>query len=301
MAPTIVMNLDQISIDDLLLKRRSLRRQLSAAEGLQPIRIAVLGGSTTNEVVDLLEIFLLASGFQPVFLQSEYGRYYEDAVLDQGDLIAFAPDIVYIHTSYLNVVSLPPVHCSEDEFRGYVETEINRYRQIWESIERSLSAQIIQNNFELPALAVLGNFDTVSFGGASRFFLDLNAEFTRAASSDPRLLLQDVHSLSARIGLSRWFDPDRFFSYKILLTPEANATLARSLASIVRAIYGKSRKVLVLDLDNTIWGGVIGDDGVEKIQIGRETPVAEAYTAFQEYCLSLYNRWNSISRLFQEH
>jgi HAD superfamily phosphatase (TIGR01681 family) len=190
----------------------------------------------------------------------------------------------------LNVVSLPPVHCSEDEFRGYVETEINRYRQIWESIERSLSAQIIQNNFELPALAVLGNFDTVSFGGASRFFLDLNAEFTRAASSDPRLLLQDVHSLSARIGLSRWFDPDRFFSYKILLTPEANATLARSLASIVRAIYGKSRKVLVLDLDNTIWGGVIGDDGVEKIQIGRETPVAEAYTAFQEYCLSLYNR-----------
>ena len=73
-------------------------------------------------------------------------------------------------------------------------------------------------------------------------------------------------------------------------TTEANVAVARSLASMVRAIYGKSRKVLVLDLDNTIWGGVIGDDGVEKIQIGRETPVAEAYTAFQEYCLSLHRR-----------
>jgi FkbH-like protein len=74
------------------------------------------------------------------------------------------------------------------------------------------------------------------------------------------------------------------------LTPEANLELARSLSSIVGAMYGKSRKVLVLDLDNTLWGGVIGDDGVDKIQIGRETPVAEAYTAFQEYCLSLRNR-----------
>ncbi len=73
-------------------------------------------------------------------------------------------------------------------------------------------------------------------------------------------------------------------------TPEANLAIARSLTSMVRSMYGKSRKVLVLDLDNTLWGGVIGDDGVEKIQIGRETPVAEAYTAFQEYCLSLRNR-----------
>jgi FkbH-like protein len=92
------------------------------------------------------------------------------------------------------------------------------------------------------------------------------------------------------MGLNHWFDWDRYFSYKILMTPEGNAAVARSLASLVRAIYGKSRKVLVLDLDNTIWGGVIGDDGVDKIQIGRETPVAEAYAAFQEYCLSLQKR-----------
>lgn len=132
--------------------------------------------------------------------------------------------------------------------------------------------------------------DSVSSGGATRFFLELNLEFARAAEADPRLLLQDVHSLSARIGLNSWFDWERYFSYKILVTTEASVALARSLASIVRAIYGKSRKVLVLDLDNTLWGGVIGDDGLDKIQIGRETPVAEAYTAFQEYCLSLQQR-----------
>jgi FkbH-like protein len=284
------MNFGKLSIDDLILKRKSLRRQLSAVEGLQSVRIAILGGSTTNEVADLLEIFLLASGFKPVLHQSEYGCYYEDAVLDPADLIAFAPDIVYVHTSFMNVQAVPPADCSETEFRSLVEAEAGRYRRIWDSLESHLSAQIIQNNFESPAFAVLGNFDAVSFGGASRFFLALNAEFASAAASNPRLLVQDVHSLSARIGLNHWFDWNRYFSYKILMTTEGNAQLAHSLASIVRAIYGKSRKVLVLDLDNTIWGGVIGDDGVDKIQIGRETPVAEAYTAFQEYCLSLRRR-----------
>jgi FkbH-like protein len=284
------MNIDQLSIDELLLKRKSLRRQLSAIEGLQPIRIAVLGGTTTNEVVDLLEVFLLAAGFQPTFYQSGYGRFYEDAVLDPTDLIAFAPDVVYLHTSCLNVQKVPPVTSSSSDIQSYVDTELGRYMQIWQSIEQNLPAQIIQNNFEIPPYAILGNMDSVSSGGATRFFLKLNAAFAQAAEANPRLLLQDVHSLSARIGLNHWFDWDRYFSYKIHVTNEANVAMARSLSSMIRAIYGKSYKVLVLDLDNTLWGGVIGDDGVDRIQIGRETPVAEAYTAFQEYCLSLQQR-----------
>ena len=284
------MPLDQISIDDLLLKRKSLRRQLSAVEGLQPIRIAVLGGSPTNEIVDLLDILLLASGFQPTFHQSEYGRFYEDAVLDPADLIAFAPDIVYIHTSNLNVQQKPPADASAADLQRCVEAELSRYQQVWRSIQKSLPAQIIQNNFELPSYAILGNLDTVSSGGATRFFLELNSAFARAAEADPRLILHDRAGISARNGLNHWFDWDRYFSYKIPFTAEASVAMARSLAAIVRAIYGKTRKVLVLDLDNTLWGGVIGDDGVDKIKIGRETPVAEAYTAFQEYCLSLQQR-----------
>jgi FkbH-like protein len=284
------MSLDELSVDALFLKRKGLRRKLVLQENLQPIRVAVLGGSTTNEVVDMFELFLLDSGFQPTFHQSEYGRFYEDAVIDSSDLIAFAPDLVYIHTSYLNVQSQPPVNCSEEDFQSFVQAELDRYQRIWSSIKTNLSAQIIQNNFELPPQAILGNLDTVFSGGHTRYVLALNAGFARAAALDPRLLLQDVHSLSAHLGLANWFDWDRYFSYKILNTVEASVSIARSLTSIIRALYGKSRKVLVLDLDNTLWGGVIGDDGVDKIQIGKETPLAEAYSAFQTYCLSLQRR-----------
>lgn len=274
----------------MLLRRRGLRRQLLTREGLQKIRVAVLGGSTTNELVDLLEILLLGCGFCPVFYQSEYGRYYEDAVLEPQTIADFKPDIAYIHTCSLNIQGFPPVSCRETDFGGFVQAEVNRYRSIWTSISEAVGCQMVQNNFEPPFSAVLGNLDAVSPGGATRFINELNRCFSLEAAANPRLTLQDLFSISARVGLSHWYDRERWFSYKIAHTVEGSFAIASSLAALVRAMYGRTRKVLVLDLDNTLWGGVIGDDGPDKIVLGRETPLAEAYTAFQEYCLSLRER-----------
>jgi FkbH-like protein len=284
------MNLHSYSLDELLLKRRGLRRQLSALEGLKEIRIAVLGGTTTNELVDLLEILLLNSGFRPVFYQSDYGRYYEDAVLEPETISAFKPDVVYVHTCSLNIQGFAPVSCSEDGLQGFVDAEMNRFRAIWRSLEANVGCQIIQNNFELPASAILGNLDAVSPGGVSRFIAELNRAIAAEAAVNPRLLMQDLNAIAARIGMNQWFDPERWLSYKVANTVEGSFAIANSLNSMIGAMYGRSRKVLVLDLDNTLWGGVIGDDGADKILIGRETPIAEAYTAFQEYCLGLRER-----------
>jgi FkbH-like protein len=284
------LNLRAITLGEFLLRRRALRRQLVARTDLTDLRIAVLGGSTTNELVDLLEILLLDGGFRPVFYQSEYGRYYEDAVLEPETIAAFKPDIVYIHTCVVNIQGLPPVSCNEAEFSLFVQAEMNRYRAIWTSLSDTVNCQIIQNNFELPAIAILGNFDAVSPGGASRFVNELNREFALEVAANPRLTLQDLASISARIGLNQWFDPERWFSYKIANTVDGSFAIASSLAALVHAMYGRIRKVLVLDLDNTLWGGVIGDDGPDKILLGRDTPIGEAYIAFQEYCLSLRER-----------
>jgi len=282
-------DLNTCPIDQIVMRRKSLKRALSAAEGLQDLRIAILGGSATQEFVNFLDLLLLHNGFRPALLESEYGRFYEDAVIDPAALIEFAPDIVYLHTSCLNVTP-PALGATETELERQLDGEMTRYRQIWNSLEEKLRCQIIQNNFELPPYSLLGNSDAVAAGGQTRFLMEMNLRFSREAAGRPRLLLLDIHGLSAGMGLHRWFDWDRYFSYKILRSAEANVETARSLSSLVRALYGKSRKALILDLDNTLWGGVIGDDGLDGIQIGRETPVAEAYTAFQEYCLALRSR-----------
>ena len=290
MNPSIAIDLASLPLDDILMKRKGLRRKLSAQPHLQPIRIAVLGGSTTNEVVDLLELYLLEAGFLPAIHQSEYGRFYVDAVHDTDALVAFKPDLVYIHTSVVNIQQFPPVQATEQELDRYVATELQRFEQIWTSIGEKIGCLILQNNFEFPPYAILGNLDATIGGGHTRFVAELNRRFAQAAAANSKLLIQDVCSISARLGLTHWFAPERWFSYKLVTSAEGSRATAVSLASMVRAVYGKTRKVLVLDLDNTLWGGVIGDDGVDKIQIGRETPIAEAYTAFQEYCLSLRNR-----------
>jgi FkbH-like protein len=284
------MNLLTYSLDELLLKRRGLRRRLSALEGLRDIRVAVLGGTTTNELVDLLEVLLLNDGFRPTFYQSDYGRYYEDAVLEPATISSFKPDIVYVHTCSFNIQRFPPVSCSEADLPKFIDAEMGRFRAIWQSLEANVGCQIIQNNFELPASPILGNLDSVSPGGASRFIAELNRLIAAEAAANPMLLMQDLNAIASRVGMNQWFDPERWFSYKVANTVEGTFAIATSLNSMIGAMYGRTRKVLVLDLDNTLWGGVIGDDGADKILIGRETPVAEAYTAFQEYCLRLRDR-----------
>lgn len=283
-----MLDLFSCPVGEILMKRRSLRKELSASLHLQEIRIAILGGSTADELIQLWELLLLNSGLRPVFHQAPYGLFYESAVYDTATLSDFRPEIVYMHTFCCNVKNKPPIDCGEADLPLYVAAELQHYREIWASLE-SLGCQVIQNNFETPPHALLGNLDAVAAGGMTRFLMQLNVAFAHEIPAHPKVLLQDVHSIAAMVGMARWFDGKRYFSYKLLLTAEADLALARSLTSMVKAICGKSRKVLVLDLDNTLWGGVIGDDGADHIQIGGN-PIGEAYTAFQQYCLSLRER-----------
>src|SRR5215831_3125981 len=271
----------------LFRKRRSLARGLGEQAGLSSVRIAMLGGPTTQELASWVELFLLDRGIKPVIHQSEYNKYFEDTVLDSGALVEFAPDLVYLHLTSVNLQF--PNAANEDELEAAVRSRMEHFAAVWGAVWAALPCQIIMNTFETPALRPLGHLDASSFAGASHFVARLNQELVRAARTNSRLLLHDVASLAATSGVA-WHAPDRWYSYKIPTSPEADVVMGHSLASLIAAARGRSRKVLVLDLDNTMWGGVIGDDGPDKIVIGRETPRGEAFTAFQEYARRLKDR-----------
>ncbi len=274
----------------LLRYRKRLRRELLEGRSWTDVRIAALSGSTAQEVLDLLELFLLNDGIRPTFYQSDYNRFYEEALFDTTRIEEFAPDLVYIHTSTLNLMHLPKIGSTAEEIERCVDLEAGRYESIWKAVTGKMRCQVIQNNFETPASRGTGSSDFASPAGRTRFVTLLNAEIARRASSDRRIVMHDLATATAVTGLDQWSDPGRWFSYKIPTTPAGSAMWAHSLANTIRAIYGRSRKCLVLDLDNTLWGGVIGDEGADRIRIGRETAEAEAFTAFQEYCLALRNR-----------
>ncbi|MBO4749451.1 MAG: HAD-IIIC family phosphatase [Lachnospiraceae bacterium] len=270
------------------MKKRGIKREL-LAENTQRIHkeIAVLGGSTTAEIIDVLELFLLDAGIEPSFYESEYGQFYEDAVFPNERLDAFAPDLIYIHTSFRNLKNLPVVADDAAAVEAKLAEELTRFQTVWENLREKYHCPVIQNNFELPLLRLLGNQDGVFLQGQTSFVRELNRRFADCVRATDGLYLHDLEYLSARFGLDAFSDPFYWHMYKYCMSFQAIPEFAYSLACVIKSIFGKNKKGLVLDLDNTLWGGVIGDDGVGGIELGQETSMGQVYAEFQGYVKSL--------------
>ncbi len=268
----------------ILKKKKSIKKALTAlpSERLKK-KVAILGGSTTNDIRLMLELFLLDYGIEPEFYESEYNQYYEDAMFPNEALEQFQPDIIYIHTSLRNIAVFPKVSDSEETVDIIFKNELERYTGIWEHLEQKYHCPIIQNNFELPGYRLLGNRDAYDIHGKVYFISRLNMAFSRYAMSHCSFYINDIHYLSASYGLDKWSNPFYWHMYKYACAVPAIPYLAFNVANIIKSIYGKNKKGFVLDLDNTMWGGIIGDDGVDNISIGMETSVGQAYYEFQKY------------------
>ena len=270
--------------EELLKKSKKIRRELLAEQsGRIRKKIAVLGGSTTHDIVRMLELFLLDQGIEPEFYESEYAQYYEDAVFGNPELDSFAPDIVYIHTTFRNLKTLPELSMSREAVGELLEQTFQHYRQCWESLRARYHCSVIQNNFEYPASRLMGSRDASDFHGSVYFVNELNRRFAAYAQENEGFYLHDLNYLAARIGLDNYLDDAFWNMYKYAMSMKAIPELAYSVSCIIKAVYGKNKKVLVLDLDNTLWGGVIGDDGQQGIELGEETAVGETFREFQAY------------------
>lgn len=265
--------------------RRKLKKQLLADGSLRiKKKIAVLGGSTTNDVVTALELFLLNNGIHPEFYQTEYNKFYEEAVFGSEALKAFSPDIIYIHTTSRNITFFPDnTSDSPEQIQQRVDDQFNYFKQIWIKLAQDFSCPIIQNNFELPLCRHTGNYDGWGYYGKSAFINRLNVMFSDYARKINGFYINDINYLSACCGLERWHSSENWYLYKYAMSLDVVPDLAYNIACIIKSIYGKNKKVIDLDLDNTLWGGVIGDDGQEGIEIGQETAVGQSFSEFQSF------------------
>lgn len=266
--------------------KKMLTENLSKGKSIQK-RIAILGGSTTNEIKDQLDLFLLYHGIQAEFYQSEYGKFWEDAVFDNEELASFKPDVIYIHTNWRNIVTFPSVTDSVEDVERKIENEYSRFHMMWDKLQGKYKCPIIQNNFERPNYRLLGNMDIYDHRGRSSFIQNLNHKLYNYARCNQSFFINDLDFLASDYGVTAWNDSKIWSLYKYAMPLDAIPAVASSVSNIIKAIYGKNKKLLALDLDNTLWGGVIGDDGLEGIEIGPETSVGEIYYEFQEYCKGL--------------
>lgn len=268
----------------ILKKSKSLKRRLMEENTARiKKKIAVLGGSTTHDVVRILELFLLNQGIEPEFYESEYGMYWEDAMFGNEELNAFAPDMIYIHTSLRNLRSFPEPSDSREAVEEKLAAEYGRFETMWEKLAQERQCPVIQNNFEYPYFRLMGNQDGADIHGRTYYVNEMNRRFAAYAQEHQNFFINDINYQSAVYGLDEWSAPEYWHMYKYSLCLKAIPWLAHNVANIVKSVFGKNKKSLVLDLDNTLWGGIVGDDGPENLEIGQETNMGQVFAEFQSY------------------
>lgn len=277
-----------LDADRLLRKKKAIKRELLERNvNWLNKKIAILGGSTTNDIQDFLEIFLLREGIRPSFYASEYNKYWEDSIFENPNLKTFAPDVIFIHTTSRNILEWPTASMNNEQTKDLLHKEFDRFKVMWEHLAEAYSCPIIQNNFERPVYRLLGNKDVSDYRGRSNFVFRLNALLYDYASEHQNFFVHDIDYLAGQFGQECWQNRQYWNQFKYALSLKAIPEFSRNLSNIIKSIYGKNKKVVTLDLDNTLWGGVVGDDGVENLVIGSETPVGESFSEFQCYLRNL--------------
>lgn len=268
-----------------VLRNKKKYRRLLLSNGNNRIkkRVAILGGSTTNDIKLILELFLLNYGIEPEFYESEYNQYYEDAMFGNTELDEFSPELVYLHTSWRNVKNFPSLDDGTEVIKEKLNGEFDSFVSAWQKLQNRYNCIIIQNNFEFPNYRLLGNKEASDIHGRINYLSKLNIMFYEFSNSNDKFYINDINYLSSTYGLDEWGDAFYWHMYKYSLCIPAIPILAHNVANIMKSIYGKNKKAFVLDLDNTLWGGVIGDDGVDEIETGQETPTGQVYNEFQKY------------------
>ncbi len=271
--------------EEIIKKKKKYRRLLLEDESRTFIdkKIAILGGQTTEAIKQVLELFLLNQGIRPSFYESEYNMWYEDGMFDNAKLLEFAPDVIYICTCIRNLTQFPHPADSFDVINQKKDAEVSKFVGLWDHLAGTYHATIIQNDFEYPFYRLMGNKDASDIHGRVNFVTEVNRAFYDYASTHENFYICNVNYISSSYGLEKWADPYYWHMYKYSVAVPAIPHLSFNVANIIKSVYGKNKKVLNLDLDNTLWGGIVGDDGAENIEIGQETSLAQTYSEFQTY------------------
>jgi FkbH-like protein len=251
---------------------------------LREARVAVLGTSTTNLLVPVLEALCLRDRIRAEFYQGLYGALEQEVLDPESGLAKFHPDVVFL-VNHWRDLALPPVAIDENEI---VEQVVGRQKTLWQRLSNQFGCHVVQHAFDFPAEDAYGVLSLSMRGGRARVTEAINRRMREGCPSHVSVL--DTPAVQRRTGLERWEDPGLWHSFKQHPATEALPALAEAQQAHLRAVLGLTRKVLVTDLDNTLWKGVIGEDGLQGIQIGPGTAAGEAHQRLQEYMRDLKTR-----------
>lgn len=262
--------------------------QNAAAARLTPLRVALLSSHTVDHLLPAIRVAGLQRRLALSLHVAPYGMYRQALLADDPALNAFAPQLVVLALDAHDAPLQLPLQAGQAEVDAAVAERVEELRLLWRRARERYAAQVVQQTLVPVAPPLFGSYEALVPASPRAVIERLNAAIRAAAREDGVLLLDLAwHAAAYGDGLG---EPVRWHQAKQLVSPALAPLYGEQLARIAAAAAGLSRKCLVLDLDNTLWGGVIGDDGIDGIQLGQGSPSGEAFLAFQRYAAQLARR-----------
>jgi FkbH-like protein len=276
-------------LETIQLDRALSRLGLKEAPGLLPIRLAVLASTTIDHLLPAIRVAGLRRRLLIDIHSGAYGQYRQDLLDPNSSLHQFAPQTALFSLTAREALGAVPLTATAAEVNDTIARIIDELRSLWRKARENSNAAVIQQTFVNVTDPLFGSYDRLVAGAPARVVARLNDELCDAAAQDGVLLL-DIARASERDGIDAWFDAGRWLQGKLEIAPQAAPLYGDMVGRILAAQRGLSKKCLVLDLDNTLWAGVVGDDGLDGIVLGEGSPVGEAHLALQRYAKQLKDR-----------
>ena len=258
-------------------------------QGFSPVRLAILSSATVDHLVPPIRVSGLRRRLLIDVNVGPYGQYRQQILDAESPLRRLRPQVVLLALCAREAIAAVPLTATATEADAAIGWAIDELRMLWRKAREAFQATVVQQTFLNVADPLFGSYDRFVAGSPVQLITRLNERLSQAAAEDGVLLL-DIARAGERDGLDVWFDVTRWLQAKMEIAPQAAPLYGELLARVIAAQRGLSKKCLVLDLDNTLWGGVIGDDGPEGIILGEGTGTGEAYLALQRYAKQLRER-----------
>ena len=273
------LDLEKLTSNDVSLLSRTLQARPEAPD----IRLGYLANFTLDPLPRWVDLHFAREGWRAAHYVGGFGQYVQEVLGENTGLAAFSPDLVLLALSlrqlrpeaWASFAALPPAE------RRDLKEDVAAHVESWAlaALERT-PATLLVANFPVPAQPAFGVADLNTEYGETEFFLDLNLDLLRRFKGHPRVQIFDLDRLASRFGKDRVLDRRMYYLAKMEWSPAFLGCVAAELVRHARAARAQARKCLVLDLDNTLWGGVVGEEGPAGVKIGPGDPEGEAFLDF---------------------
>lgn len=275
-----------------------LSRYLSKSSSVNPshfdkkIRIGFLGSFTINGLPETIQVKCADKKIGCTVYSAGYNQYPQEILNPESQLYKFVPNITFLILDTKNILDnlyYSPYSLTVSQRKDFIEKKSNELINLIRIFIDRTKSKIVITNFCIPTYSPYGIYETKMEYGLKEMIMDLNTQIEKMIQNEPSAFVYDFNSFVTRYGKENVFNYKQYFFGNMQVALDFIPYLAEDFMAYVKASVGINLKCIVLDLDNTLWGGVVGEEGFDGIHLG-PTPPGNAFVEFQKYLLALNRR-----------